>query len=867
MSLAPGTRLGSYEIEGMLGAGGMGEVYRARDTRLDRFVAIKVLPGPFASDPERRQRFEREARVVASLSHPHICALHDVGAAAVPGAPDLVEYLVMEYLDGETLAARTARGALPLPEVIRIGCAIASALEAAHRRLIVHRDLKPANIMLSGSGVKLLDFGLAKAFVSEAAGVPMLTTMSAGATSPGVLLGTVPYMAPEQIEGREPDNRADIFALGAVLYEMATGRRAFPGENPAAVAAAILSAEPPPIAASPSLDRLVRGCLRKNPDERWHSAQDVALQLLDSADRDRERAVRPARSSRLPWAVAAASLLIAAVAVGSFWRVEPPRPLRFSVPLSQPETRLTGDSERVAFALSPDGLRVAYTAGTGGTPPAIWIRAWDSETAVSLPGTDGATSVFWSPDGKSLGFFADDKLKRVDLTGSAPVTLCEAAPYVGQTGTWGDGQILFASVQGEQLFSVPVSGGPRAELRRPDMAAGERRLIFPSFLPDGRRYLYLSSRDELRGAIMLASLDGGAPREVLAVRSNAQFVEPGFILYGVDGVLLARRFDAGSGLLSGEPIPLTNTVRHSFPTGLTQFSAARTGAVSFHSGLDTSRVSSIDRIGRRLAEIRPAAVFQDMRLSRDGAVLLLDRHEPRTNVVNVWKYELARGVESRLTSESAAGLNAVLASDGSMIFSAMRGAPPQLLRRPPSGPDQALAPGQPGMQIDADLSPDGAWVLYSQRSAGGSFHLNAVALGTGNVAPFHHSDKTELSGRFSPDGHHVAFASDASGRFEVYIAPFPGPGPAQIVSAAGGNRPHWSPDGRSLFFISSDGTLYMTSVATSPLLQIGRPQPLFTTGARGRWITFEPTRDGGFLALEPVSYGAEQPLNVILNWR
>ena len=494
MSLSPGTRLGPYEIVGRLGEGGMGEVYRANDTRLDRVVAIKILPDAVASDPDRRARFEREARVIASLSHPNVCALHDVGSSPSLSTGLPVEYLVMEYLDGDTLASRLTRGPLSLPEVVRVGTEIAAALEAAHRQRIIHRDLKPSNVMLTRSGVKLLDFGLAKAIApASAAGAPGISTMTNGMTMPGAILGTLPYMSPEQIEGRETDARSDIFALGAVLSEMATGRRAFAAESPAGVASAILSSEPPPIVASPSLDRIVRGCLRKDPDRRWQSAQDVALQLVDVEDRDRSQAAGGgARSGLLPWAIAGVASAVALGALVMPWRqssvppassaAAPPHPVKFTIPVGRgDDAYLALHVEHLAFAISPDGRTVAMAAGNGEGAPAVWIRPLSSDTAAMLPGTEGATSVFWSPDSRSIGFFALGKLKRVELTGGAPVTLCDVRQGIGQTGTWGDGQILFASVQGEEIFSVPASGGAPVSVLRRDLTAGRDRIRGPRF--------------------------------------------------------------------------------------------------------------------------------------------------------------------------------------------------------------------------------------------------------------------------------------------------------------------------------------------------------------------------------------------------
>ena len=884
MALIRGTRLGPYEITSAIGAGGMGEVYMARDTRLERTVAVKILPGSLAADPERRQRFEREARVIASLSHPHICAVHDVGTAvaSASGSDQPFEYLVMEFLDGETLAQRLSRGALPLDEVIRFGSEIAVALEAAHRLRIVHRDLKPANVMLTRSGVKLLDFGLAKAVAPEAPpGGSLFTTMAGAVTSPGTVLGTLPYMSPEQIEGRETDARSDMFALGAVLYEMAAGRRAFVADSPAAVASAILSADPPPLSLSPSLDRIIRTCLQKDPDRRWQSAQDVALQLREVVDRDRVLASSPARGRgpALPWAIAVLAAVVAVGAAGLAWRARSAAagdayavngsvaraPVKFTIPTMGPDGYFALDVEQLSLAISPDGSRMAFSGGIGDVPPSVWVRALSSEAATMVPGTEGGTSMFWSPDGKSLGFFAAGKLKRVDLTGGAPVTICEVRQGIGQTGTWGDGQILFASVEGEAIMRVPEAGGTAVALIGRDPAKKEIRITWPSFLPDGRKFFYLSSHSTAGGAVMLGSLDGTA-REVLPVRSNAQYVDPGFIVYGQDGALLARRFDAATGEVSGGPVAIAENASQFLSTGLAQFSASRTGAVIFHAGEDEARIVTFDRSGREVAVLGQAGAHHGLRLSADGRDLFVDRREPKTGTVDIWRIEIERNVESRVTDGPGSKLQAIMAPDGAMFFSAARGGPPRIYRRPATGPEEALAPGPVGLQLVADLSRDGTWLIYQQRVARGKFDLVALSLVDRKTVPFQQSDADETDARFSPDGRYVAFGSDLGGRRDVYVAPFPGPGPRRIVSTGGAVMPRWSPDGRELFYVGRDGTVFAVPIATTPALEIGRATPLFARSARARWAAFQPTREGHFIAIEPIRFAAEQPIHVILNW-
>jgi Tol biopolymer transport system component len=871
MPLTRGTRLGPYEILDAIGAGGMGEVYTATDTRLHRTVAIKVLAGEISGDPERRQRFEREARVVASLSHPNICALHDVGTVPSPSAGPPLDYLVMEYLEGETLATRLSRGRLSLAEVVRIGVEMAIALDAAHRRQIVHRDLKPANVMLTKSGVKLLDFGLAKAVGRSSADSDGLTTVVGPVTAPGTVFGTLPYMSPEQIEGREVDARSDIFALGAVLYEMSVGRRAFSAASSAALASAILSADPPALTTSPGLEKIVRTCLNKDPDRRWQSAHDVALQLRDIGQGDAMPAAAPqTRRSVLPWVIAGASM-VALLIAGWAWRASAGATrggvaeVRFTIPPPPGGGYFPINVERPSFAISPDGRDVVYVAGVGDGPPSVWRRPVSSETPVVIPGTERASSVFWSPDGRSIGFFVEGQLKRVAIDGGAAVKICDVRPGIGQAGTWGDGVILFASVEGDDILRVPDTGGVPVALITHE-GTQQNRVVWPWFLPDGRHFLYMAGRASAAGAIMLGSLDGPS-REVLPGRSNAQYVAPGFLLYGQEGALLARRFDLASGTVSGEPIAIAEHATQFTGTGLTQFSSSRDGVVLFHAGDDQARIVTFDRVGREVVVVRPPGPYQGLRISGDGKDLLVDQTESNTGTYDVWRIELARGTESRITSDPGSELNAVLARDGSMIYSATHGGPPRIYRRSAAGVDEPLAPSLPGLQTGPDLSPDGKFVIYSQRAARGKFDLMTVSLIDRTVAGFRQTDAEEGSARFSPDGHWVAFVSDLGGRRDVYVAPFPGPGPMRIVSPSGGVLPRWSADGRELYYVAVDGTVFAAPIRTASGLEIGVAQPLFTRGSRARWLSYEPTRDGRFIAVEPVQYAAELPIHAILGWK
>ncbi len=874
MSLTAGSRLGPYEVLSPLGAGGMGEVYKARDTRLERTVAIKVLPSHLASSVEVRQRFEREARTISQLSHPHICALHDVGREGE------VEYLVMELLEGKTLSERLASGPLPLPETLRFGSEIASALDAAHRKGIVHRDLKPSNIMLTKSGVKLLDFGLAKA-LAPAPTMESLTSAPTSAqdvTRPGMVLGTVPYMAPEQLQGAEAEARGDIFSFGAVLYEMATGRKAFGGSSPVSIMSAILTSEPPSVStlvpANPlSLDRLIRTCLAKDPDDRWQTARDVELQLqaIQEGSSVSVPGVAPSRRARfawLPWALAAtlAGVVLVMILRAGAARSPTPRAIRFSI-APPPDGTFASSVEAPSFALSPDGFQIAYVASDS-KGRRLWLRPLSVLEARALPGTEGASSVYWSPDGRSIAFFAQGKLKRLDPSGGAPVALCDVSSGIGLTGSWGGGEILFASVQGGAISRVSASGGPPAEVIRADAARGEWRVVWPTFLPDGRRFLYLSMLRDGEGRLMLAE-PGKSPRVIMPLTSMAQYVDPGYLLFVRDGVLLAQRFDHVRGSLRGEPFSVAGHVRYFLSTGWGSFAASSSGgALAYQSNENVSRMVWFDRTGRELGTASQAGNLLSVAIAPDGRRVLFDSARPEIGTYDVWAFDVERGVETRITSDPDTEVFPVwLHGGGSVVYSAVRGSSPRLFRRDlATGKEEALLPAGP-FEMASDVSPDGKTLLYQQRTEGSPFAVWAASLsGPANPAPVQQGPFVNAGARFSPDGRFIAFLSNESGSPEVYVSPFPGPGERLRVSAGGAQLMRWSRSGEILY-VSPDRRVMSVSVRTAPSLVAGSPTPLFTIPGKRPWINFDVTPDGGkLLAIVPDVVADELPLTVVVNW-
>ncbi len=867
MSLPNGTRLGPYEIVSLLGRGGMGEVYRARDTRLDRLVALKTVRAEFATAVESRLRFEREARSIARLSHPHICALFDVGHA------DDVEYLVMELLEGETLADLLRAGPLPAARVLQAGQEIATALFAAHQQGIVHRDLKPANVMMTRSGVKLVDFGLAHAAAPPVAETGEVETVtSAGRlTVQGAFVGTPAYMAPEVLRGQPADARSDVFALGTVLYEMTAGQRPFKGETTMDLAAAITNQEPAPVLEgrsdlSVAFGRLVHECLAKDPERRWQSAGDVALHLKGMIDAP---AARPTEAGRgvvrfLPWLVAAAGVTLALAAP---WRTDQPAPAagRVDLEIVPPANRTFAYTvENVHFALAPAGDRLAFIVSEPEGPSRIWIRSPASIDARPLAGTDGASSLFWSADGRSLAFVAGNSLKRLELSSNAAVQVSEVKSNLGFSGAWGlDGRLLFASVEGEALYSVPTSGGTPIVVATPDASKGEIRLQFPVFLPDGRRYLYLAQHKDGSGQLLLGE-DGKAPRSVGAVQSNFAFVDSEHLVYASDGTLIVRRFDPASLTLVGDAVAVADSVRYFQTTGVANFAAAG-GTIVYQDQRDQSRVAWFDRTGREGDSVGTTGDYLDLRLLPTGREALLSRALPRTGTIDLWQLDLERGTETRVTLDDAqTETYGLLSPDGTtLVYSVPQAGSPRLVRQDmSSGRTDTLLPGDQ-FQIVEDISPDGRVLAYRERASTGAFTLWTMALdGSSPPAPLRASPFNSWGFRFSPDGSLYTFGSNETGHPEIYLSSVGG-GPVRRVSTDGGVSARWASSGREIIYQSSDGRIVSVRLTDPGSLDLGAPTTLFAVGRT--WLGFEVVGDR-LLALVRDIVADQQPLRAILGW-
>jgi Tol biopolymer transport system component len=842
--IAPGTRLGPYEILSPLGAGGMGEVYRARDTRLARDVAVKVLPQHLSAEPEVRARFEREARTVSSLNHPHICTLFDVGRE------NETDYLVMELVEGETLAARLGRGALPLPEVYRLGAQIADALDRAHRAGVIHRDLKPANVMVTKAGAKLMDFGLARATGlatpggsgASITGLTQSPTIASPLTAEGTLVGTFQYMSPEQLEGREADARSDIWALGCVLYEMATGRRAFEGRSQASLIASILAAEPPALAAAaplapPTLENLVRSCLAKDPEERLQTAHDVKLQLgwvagsTSSGSTSQAGAPVPVRRGRgrALVTVAIAALALAAGAAAGWWaqasrdagRVE-----RFEIGVASTQ-RLSGP-----LRMSPDGTKIAFAMSDTAGVARVYLRSFDEIEPRPMAGTEGAGRPFWSPDSRWIAFFSGGKLRKVPTSGGPAEVICDAPQ--GSDGTWlRSGWILYdGSAAHPVIDCVPAGGGDARTIVAPDTAKGEASTNWPEAMTDGEHFTYevVNLKPDL-SEIRMGSVKGGKAATIMRGSGRVEYKSGGCLLYVTDRSLVARPMDARSGRFTGDPHTIVDDVVPNANNSMPYFSSSENGVLVYSRGgsSDLRQLTWVDRSGRELERVMPPAAIKSMALSPDGSRLAYEQRQAGGRASDLWVYEFARGVSSRFTMDPGDDSWPVWARDGRTLYWSTN----------PDGGYSVYSRAIDAVSGDAlvrkgadlgpsDVSPDGAW-LVCMDGPNPSWTTTIVSLrGDGRVDTLRDGGKAILRARLSPDGRWLAYESDRSGQAEIYVCPFPALAPATQVSSSGGRDPLWRRDGQELYFRTSTGTVFAVPVKTGDRFESGTPRFLFT---------------------------------------
>jgi serine/threonine protein kinase len=891
MSLNSGARIGPYEVISPAGAGGMGEVYRARDTRLDRTVAIKILPAHLSSNPEAKQRFDREARAISSLNHPNICTLYDVGHQ------DGMDYLVMEFLEGQTLADRLAKGPLPPEQVLKYGIEICEGLEKAHRTGVTHRDLKPGNIMLTKAGAKLMDFGLAKAASASHPPASSLTLTMSGPsadqplTARGMIVGTFQYMSPEQLEGKEADARSDIFALGAVLYEMTTGKRAFTGKTQASIVAAILASEPPPITqfqplTPPALERVVRKCLAKDPDERWQSVRDLRTNLEWIAEGDSSVA---SSVKHTPWRERAAWMLalvllctLAYFIAGRYRAPSSSEPVRFSV--NPPEKAVFSGPPNLTvpvpqFALSPDGRALVFVANSSGGDPVIWMRSIDQVTARPLPGTEHAQNPFWSPDSRWLGFFAEGKLKKISVAGGPAQVLADVADAFG--GSWGaDGSIIFGKLS-SAIFRVSSGGGTVTEVTKVETVMKAHR--WPQFLPDGRHFLFhVQGGDSPQHGVYVGSIDGTTQKFLVRSESSAIYAWPGYVLYVEGDTLLGQAFDASRLEIRGEPFTVAENVGRStgFNIGV---SASGTGMLAYAAAmLQRGRLTWFDRAGKPLNSVGVEGDYSDFRLSPNGETLAVSLVDPKAWNPDIWLIDLVRGGPSRFTFGSALSAAPVWSPDSArIVFRTNRNGQTELYARSAGGggseevvstyeTQHAAGIDTPNL-VCSDWSPDGRYVISSvpQQATGDDLWLIPMV---GDKKPFKFlgPPADQIHANFSPDGHLVAYTSNESGRFQVYVQTFPLSDRKWQVSTDGGYEPRWRGDGHEIYYLSEDRKLMAVAVGTGPSFAV--PKMLFQTrvpeGVTSRRTHYVPSRDGQrFLVNTQSGDAPPNPITVVVDWQ
>ncbi len=884
MALSSGAKLGPYIIESTAGAGGMGEVYKAKDSRLDRTVAIKVLSVQVAGNQDLRLRFEREAKAISSLNHPNICTLFDIGHQ------DGVDYLVMEYLEGETLASRLLRGPLSVPDLLNIAVQIADGLDKAHRQGLIHRDLKPGNIMLTKSGAKLLDFGLAK--LQESGGLVHgqsgITRTTTPLTGEGAIIGTLQYMAPEQLEGKEVDARTDIFAFGAILYEMATGRRAFDGGSQASLIASIIKEQPRAIAelqpmSPPMLERVIRQCLEKDPDHRWHTAGDLKRSLLwineggSQVGVPLQVSVRRKSRERMLWA-ATGVLGLAALALGAkiLLQAKPElRVARFSI---TQEPRYSGTTWPM---ISPDGKYVAFQAQDSARVFKIWVRPMNSLQAIPLEGTDGANRPFWSPDSKFLAFFDNrNQLRRIPATGGPTLLICEA-PHASD-GTWGsDGIIIFDGNAADSLRQVPAAGGPVTQASFINRAVGETGHAWPWFLPDGKHYLF-NTFASIPGTgqqsyLMSGTLGSRESKKLATVESRVVYSTAGYILYMKDRILVAQPFNADKQEITGDPIPLTNEVTSLDERAL--FSVSNDGQLLYQRGTAISerRMVWVDRTGKELSEEMPPSGFENVALSPDGKRIAYELTSNNGNQTDIWVRDLQRQISSRLTFNEAADVWPVWSADNSRvyfgsdrkdnlgkwsIFSRLANG---------TGSDEELPRSDSTPFITQSAYPDGSALVVMSVPITRVFDIWKLELRSGKMEPLLNSEFSERWASISPNSQYIAYSSNESGRAQVYIQQLGAGGGKWQITSVNTRMAQWRADGRELYCVSADGNLMATPISYEGGLQIGQPTVLFRKpfyfDITYTNSSYQVTRDGQrFLCVTQPEQNSSVELILVQNW-
>jgi serine/threonine protein kinase len=898
MSLSNGSKLGPYEIQSALGAGGMGEVYRARDTRLDRTVAIKVLPVHLSSNPELNARFEREARAVSSLNHSNICHLYDIGSQ------DGRAFLVMEYLDGETLAERLRKGPMPLKQALEYAIQIAEALATAHRAGILHRDLKPQNVMLTASGAKLLDFGLAKSAPTLGAGsgisgltpsTPTMTIAELSApaqplTRQGTVVGTFQYMAPETLQGTEADTRSDIFSLGCVLYEMVTGRRAFEGKSQLSVMTGILEKDPELVSqiapsAPPALDYVVKTCLEKNPEERFQTAQDVKLQLKWIAAQGGGQAARveplpvPSKSSRLSWIVAGIAIVAALGMAVAYVKLasRPNAVMRSSILPPAGASFVTMVPASGPPVISSDGTRLAFGARDDKGKIMLYVRALSSTTPQALAGTDDAMYPFWSWDDREVGFFAQGKVKKVNASGGPVQVLCDATN--GRGGAWNkDGVILFSPTATSPLLRVSSAGGTPEPASKLDTSRNENSNRWPNFLPDNQHFLFwarnaLGTQEQ---NVSVGTLGSMQTKLVLKGVTTATFAS-GYLLFMREQTLLAQPFDTKRLEVTGEATPIAEHIAVNGATAVPEFSASQNGILVYQTGEASGAWDLLwfTREGKPEGALAQQDRYYYPALSPDGGRVAVSLFNGTQGVADIWILDIRRGTKSRLTFGSGTQVSAVWSFDGKTVYYASNRGANQIYSKPAdgSGSEQAVLEDTTASEVPYDASPDGRYLIFTRRLLSDSRNnLDIWALpltGGGKPFPIVQTPFDDVSPAISPNGKWMAYQNNESGRTEVYVTLFPGGGARWQVSTNGGVEPKWRGDSKELYFLDPSDNLTAVDVdAAGDSPRLGVPHALFQAiGVQRQVGTYVATADGKkFLINSGSTKQGNEPLTLVMNW-
>jgi Tol biopolymer transport system component len=888
MTIETGAKLGRYEIRSKLGAGGMGEVYRARDSQLGRDVAIKVLPATFSVDQDRLRRFEQEACAASALNHPNILVVHDI--AADDGTP----YVVSELLEGETLRKRIGGTPLGQRRAVEYALQIANGLAAAHEKGIIHRDLKPDNVFVTNDGrVKILDFGLAK--LTQLDGNQSQTDVPTRRvdTDPGVVMGTVGYMSPEQLKGRAVDQRSDIFSFGAILYEMLSGRRAFHGESAAETMSAILKEDPPELSdtnrsVSPALERLVTHCLEKNPEARFHSARDVAFALealsgssaVANETTTAQSFVRPAFRQWLPWALATIGLLIAGVTLAwTYFRRErtdarPIEAMRFIIPTPE-KASIPG-----LPTISPDGRYVVLRVNSDDGKELLWMRALGSFEARPLVGTDGGFQPFWSSDSRTVGFFAKGKLKWIDVSGGSVQTVCDAPS--NYSGAWShDGTIIFSRGVASGLYRVPATGGTPIQLTTVDASRNEIEHIWPYFLPDGRHFLFLARNAQPENsAIYVGTLDSKETTRLLQVHSSMAYASPGYLLFVRESTLMAQGFDADTLQLKGEAFPVAeHTVRNSI-SGRAMFSVSENGVLVFRAGggMTNNQLVWFDRSGKQLSVLTPPGSYNAPALSPDEKKVAVSRLDLQTGTPSdIWLIDLERGSQIRLTTDPTSDLYPSWSPNGDRVtWVSTRNGGTSIYQKlsNAASPEEPLV-SSAELKFNPQWAPDGQSIIYAQLNPKTNVELYLLSLsGEKKSTSWLQTSFIEAQPRLSPNGRWIAYISNETEQFQVYVDSFPATGAKVAISIGGGSQPQWRADGRELYYYAPDRKLMAVEVdGDGPTFKVGEARPLFEIRVASIDQSFPGngyytvTHDGKRFLVSSLPEAPErQQINVIVNW-